>query len=252
MDIRSFSKKDVLEGISNSKKADIEDNIRVIFAPSKITKGNFKQVCEIYGSIYGDSFDSVIIVEDSEEFLKKRLPMSAHDSYETPFGVVQVNDKYRNELCDEEDDLFINNEGFHNEMSLFHQLMMLQTALNEFSVVSIQISKDERLTIVRELAHTLADLHELRNTLLIFCCDLSVDKVDEFNRLKTHIKNKDTSNMLNTAFSEESSLTGTGSFVAGVLTTSLLGIDVEFIPTRAIPNPEESLIAAIAYRKSKK
>lgn len=252
MDIRSFLKKDVLEGISNSNKADIEDNIRVIFTPTKITKGNFRQVCEIYGSIYGDSFDSIIIVEDSEEFLKKRLPMSAHDSYETPFGIVPVNDKYRNELCDEEDDLFINNEGFHNEMSLFHQLMMLQTALEEFSVVSIQISKDERQTIVRELAHTLADVHELRNTLLIFCCDLSVDKTEEFERLKNNINQKDKSNLLNAVFSEESTINGRGSFVAGILITHLLGIDVEFIPTRTIPNSEESLIAAIAYKKSKK
>ena len=174
MDIRSFSREMIQSCLEGSAKAEKLENIRIIFSPSKIHEGNFKQACEIYGAIYGDDYDNVIIIEDSDEFLKKRLPMSSHDAYETPFGLVPVNDKARNELCDEEDDFFVDDEGFNSEMSLFHQLMMLQCSLKEFKVVSVQISKDERPAILRELAIVVSELHDLRNTLIVFCCDLFV------------------------------------------------------------------------------
>ena len=251
MDIRSFSKDDVFDGIKNSNKADIEDNIRILFSPISITKGNLRQVCEIYGSIYGDEFESIIIIEDSDEFLKKRLPMSSHESYETPFGLVQVHDKNRNELCDEEDDLYVDDSGYNLNMSLFQQLMMLQTTLTDFSVVSIQISKDERPAIVRELSYVLSELHELRNTLLIFCCKLDVNHKEEYDRIKTAISSKDRSTLLNTAFSEDSNIAGRGSFVTGVMVSENWGIEIEFLPTRTIPNEDESLLAGIAYKKAK-
>lgn len=248
MDIRSFSKQDVVNSIRSSKKATVDDNIRLIFSPIKINEGNFKQACELYGAIYGDQFETVIIIEDSEELLKKRLPMSSHEFYETPFGEVAVSDKYRNELCDEEDDLFIDDTGFHKEMSLFHQLMMLQCSIHDFSVVSIQISRDERPAIVKELAYVISELHELRNTLVIFCCDLVSHEIDQFNRLQTNISNNDQSNLLNAVFSDESNLNGRGSFTCGIMVAQNWGLEVEFIRGDEA-STGESLVAGIAYKK---
>ena len=245
MDIRSFSREVIQNCIEGSAKADKFENIRIIFSPIKIHDGNFKQACEIYGAIYGDDFDNVIIIEDSDEFLKKRLPMSSHDAYETPFGLVPVNDKARNELCDEEDDFFVDDEGFNSEMSLFHQLMMLQCSLNEFKVVSVQISKDERPAILRELAIVVSELHDLRNTLIVFCCDLESNKIEEFTRLQETIINSDRSNLFNAAFSEDATIEGRAAFVAGVLVATNWELGIEFIRSGS---ESDSLLAGIAFK----
>jgi AmmeMemoRadiSam system protein B len=245
MDIRSFSRESVQNCIQGSIKADKFENIRIIFSPTKIHEGNFNQACQVYGAIYGDAFDNVIIIEDSDEFLKKRLPMSSHDYYETPFGTVQVNDKARNELCDEEDDFFVDDVGFHSEMSLFHQLMMLQCALGDFKVVSVQISKDERPAILRELAAVVSELHDLRNTLIVFCCDLESNQIEEFKRLQEAIETADRSNLLNAAFSEEATITGRAAFIAGVLVAHKWDLGIEFIRTGS---ESDSLLAGIAFK----
>jgi AmmeMemoRadiSam system protein B len=173
--------------------------------------------------------------------------MSSHDEYITPFGSVPVNDKARNELCDEEDDFFVDNTGFNSEMSLFHQLMMLQCALDSFKVVSVQISKDERPAILRELASVVGELHDLRNTLIVFCCELEATQLDEFNRFEDAIIKLDRSALLNTAFSEESTLSGRAAFIAGVLVAHKWELDIEFIRTGS---EHDSLLAAVAYKKS--
>ncbi|TNE69903.1 AmmeMemoRadiSam system protein B [bacterium] len=248
MDIRSFTKQFVQDGVQSSKRANIEKHIRVIFSPTKIVEKNFKQVSELYGAIYGEHFESVVIIEDSEELLKKRLPMASNEYFTTPFGDVQVSDKYRNEFCDEEDDLYIDDAGFNQDMSLFHQLMMLQSTIENFDVVSIQISKDERPAIVRELAYVISELHDLRNTLFVFCCDLSPSDIEQFNRIQSYINENDKSNLLNSVFSDESAINGRGSFTCGIFVTLSWGLELEFIRCNR-DSKEESLLAGIAYNK---
>lgn len=245
MDIRSFTREKVLSGIQKSAKANKEHNVRVIFSPSKINEGNFNQACEIYGAIYGDAYHNVIIIEDSDEYLKKRLPMSSHDEYVTPFGAVSVNDKARNELCDEEDDFFVDDAGFNSEMSLFHQLMMLQCTLDDFKVVSVQISKDERPAILRELSSVIAELHDLRSTLIVFCCDMEFNQTDEFHKLEQAVLQTEKSKLFNTAFSDDSTMTGRAAFVAGVLVSYLWNLDIEFIRTGS---NQDSLLGAISHK----
>lgn len=243
---KEFDLKDIQDGLLKYPKTVKDDSIRILFTPRKITSQNLEQVCLLYSKIKGEKFDTVIVVEDSDYELKKRLPMSKFDHFETEVGEVHVNDKMRNELCDEDDDLFITNDGFNNDLCFFDQLLFLQSALTEFEFIQIQISRDERPAIVRELASVLAELHELRNTLLVFCCTLPPSALDEFNSIRHSVDMGNISQFLNTIFADDSNLKGRGAFSTGFYVSNSWGLDISFIP---IKNEGDSLITAYAHHK---
>jgi AmmeMemoRadiSam system protein B len=118
--------------------------------------------------------------------------MASNVFFETPLGNVQVNDYLRNEFCDEDDDFFIYDEAFSEDMSLFQHLMMLQCVSDDFEAVSIKIA-DENHSIIKELAHVLEEVLAARSSLLIFCCDLEGNRKKEFAQVKKMLEDQSSS-----------------------------------------------------------
>jgi AmmeMemoRadiSam system protein B len=176
--------------------------------------------------------------------LDKKLPMPSNNAFETPLGSVPVNDYMRNEFCDEDDDFFIHDEAFSKDMMLFHQLMMLQGQLDEFSALSVQIA-DESHFIVKELAHVLEEVLASRNALIVFCCDLDSDWTEEFSRVKQMVEDESYSNLLNYLNSGESHMSGTAAFIAGIIVAKEWGLQLNF----SDEDGRNSLLTAYADRE---
>lgn len=229
MSILNMSREQIEEGLSTARK-NVEipsETVRVIFAPNHIDQNNFEETCRIYSRLNNDDYDTVVIVESSPRQQRKKLPMPSHKVFATPLGEVPVNDKLRNEFCDEEDDFFIDDEAYHKQMGLYDQLMLLQCSLEDFSVVSIQIT-DEEPAIVKELAFVLEEVLASRFALIVICCDLPKKFKKEFDQVSGFIKKDNLSGLMNYLNSGESRINGIGSFVAGVLISKAWGLRIEF------------------------
>ncbi len=227
--ITDYSLEEIQNGLKQAqeKHGEINDYIRILFAPFVIDDHNFDRVCNIYSRLDPANYDTAVIVEVHDEVLDKKLPMASIREYETPFGVVPVNDYLRNELCDEDDDFFIEDGPFNQDMSLFHQLSMLQGSWENFTALGIQIA-DENHFIVKELAYVLEEVLASRNALIIFCCDLDGNRRKEFKRVKQMIEDKSHSNLLNYLNSGESHIRGTAAFIAGCMVAHRWGNAHEF------------------------
>lgn len=248
MSLKEFSIDAIREKLQKASTAKDIESIRLLFTPREITQGNLRQVCEIYGAILNDSFDTVVLLNDSTQELEKPICMSDHKFYETPFGRIPVNDALRNEFADEEDDFFILNEGFDERVGLNDQLMMLQAALDEFNVVNIEISNNERPSIIRELAFVLQEVLEQRNALIVVSVDLEAAAIDIFKKLNSLMTNWDRSHFLNTLWQETTNIHGKSGFMAGVLVAKSWHCWTDFI--RPFENNEdESLLAGYSFRK---
>ncbi len=224
-----MSREQIEGGLATARKnvAIPSETVRVIFAPNHIDEKNFKETCRIYSRLQKDDYETVVVVESSPKNQRKKLPMPSHKVFKTPLGEVAVNDKLRNEFCDEDDDFFIDDEAYHKRMSLYDQLMMLQCSLDDFSVVSIQIT-DEEPAIVKELAYVLEEVLASSPALIVICCDLSKKFNQEFGRVSEFIKQEKFSGLMNYLNSGESRINGIGSFVAGVLISKAWGLRIEF------------------------
>jgi len=190
--------------------------LRIVFSPTSLNHYSIDRFSEIYSRVSEDDFDTVVIVESQPGTHEKKLPMPSHKFFNTRFGNVKVNDQLRNELCDEDDDFFIDDEAFSKGLSLFDQLLFLQNRLKDFTVLSIQIT-DESTEIVKELSYALSEILASRNALLVFCCDIHHLPPAVLSKVVSQFENQNHSGMINTLNSADISMNGAGSFLAGLL-----------------------------------
>ena len=246
-DITTFSREKITNGLMQAWENGIEpnDHIRILFAPNTVNDSNFEEVCNLYSRIDPANYETAVVVEVHKEVLPKKLPMASNHFFETPLGKVRVNDYLRNEFCDEDDDFFIYDDAFSNDMSLFSQLMLLQGVFDDnIDALSVQIA-DENHYIIKELAHVLEEVLASRSALLIFCCDLAGDREEEFNKVKKMLDDKSHSKLLNYLNSGESHITGTAAFIAGIIVAHRWGMRLNFLDE----NSAQSLITAYADRE---
>lgn len=227
LDITSISREKIEAGldhtISNSEKT--ENQIRILFAPQKITEENFDSVCKTYSQIGAVDFQTVVIVESIPGEAEKKLAMPSFKTIDTQFGEINANIQLRNDFADEDDDFFINDDAFDESVSLFQQLPFLQCILEDFSVLHIQIT-DEGPPIIKELAAALQEILPSRNALLVVCCDLSDQH--EINQIQNLLDEGNISGFLNRLNRGDTKIDGIGALAAGLLVSNNWGLSINF------------------------
>jgi AmmeMemoRadiSam system protein B len=190
--------------------------LKILFSPTSLNHYSIDRFSDIYSQVEEGDFDTVVIVESQPGTHEKKLPMPSHKTFTTRFGDVKVNEQLRNELCDEDDDFFIDDEAFSKDLSLFDQLLFLQNRLDDFSVLSIQIT-DESPAIIKELSAALEEILASRKALLVFCCDIHHLKPAVLDKVMKQFEDENRSGLINTIKSADISMNGAGSFLAGLL-----------------------------------
>ncbi|TYP95375.1 AmmeMemoRadiSam system protein B [Fodinibius salinus] len=250
MNITSYKPADIQRGIVEAKKksADSKEHVRLLFAPERIDDDNFEDACAIYSRVEMSTIDTVVVVESHDEKLDKKLPMASNMRFETPVGSVPVDDYMRNEFCDEDDDFFIHDEAFDKDISLFQQLMFLQTLSDDFKALSVQIA-DPSPAIVKELAYVLEEVLASRNALIVFCCELDNNYKQEFQKVMELLNDDNQSGLMNYLNSGESKIKGVTSFIAGIIVADKWQVDLSFLSNNDESNTG-SLLTAYSNRQT--
>jgi len=249
MNITSYSREQIEQGLQKGRKRHEGSNeqIRLLFAPVEINDENFEQACDIYSRLDMSNYDTIVVVESYDEKLDKKLPMASNSFFETPLGNVPVNDYMRNEFCDEDDDFFIHDEAFDKDISLFQQLMFLQTLSDNFKALSVQIA-DPDPAIVKEIGYVLEEVLASRKALIVFCCELDNKRKKEFSKIVKLVEENNQSGLMNYLNSGESYIKGTTAFIAGVIVAKKWGLDLNFLRSK-YEDYTGSLLTAYADRQ---
>ncbi|MDX1530468.1 MAG: AmmeMemoRadiSam system protein B, partial [Rhodothermales bacterium] len=165
----------------------IEGEIVALVVPDSNRLAGGAVAAEAYGLLRGRDYENVILVSPSHHGPFERLSICRIDRYRTPLGDVPVNDRLRNELCDEDDDIFIDDQGHYHTEGADVQLPFLQKVLGGpdepgFSVVPI-VMGSEQPAFCRELGHAIGEVMYGKRVLVIASADLlSVEghALDEF------------------------------------------------------------------------
>ncbi len=230
MAFADITKEELQSALNKTKPvAESVKGIKLLFVPTHIDPDHPEELTSIYTNICSKDFDTVVVVESYKGELEKKLSIPSNNNFETPFGEVPVNDTYRNELCDEEDDFFISDGGMSDKMSLYTQLMMMQACQSDFEVVSIQIG-DYDPAIVKELAFALDELFRNRNALLIFCCDLPNSQPEELEKLKMLIESNNESGLHHYLNSKDKEVEGARAFMTGILVSKYWDLNIWLTP----------------------
>lgn len=229
MDITSFSREKINHGLKafHQDTSEKENNIRLIFSPKTIHDDNFEEVCKMYSKLGHDDYDTVIVIESHPGSADKKLPMASFKQLETSLGTIAANDKLRNDFADEDDDFYIDDDAFDDKVSIYNQLMMLQSTLSDFSILSIQMT-DESSFIVKELAYAVEEILASRSALIVCCCEMNQNGSEELNRVLEMINTNNISGILNYLNSGDSTVDGVGTFIAGLLIGKKWNLSFQF------------------------
>lgn len=249
-DITSYSREEIIRGMDEIAGSTNDYGIKIMFSPVRINEENFGQVSHLFSHLATSNYDTVVILESVNQQLKKKIPMPSADEFRTKLGPVLVNDRLRNEFCDEEDDFFIDDSAYHENMSLFSQLVMLQSTLGQFNVLSMQISEYESAIIVNELVLVLDELLMSRNVLLLICCDMAIDQKERLQRLKQLVISNDKSNLLHLVNRHSFKINGKTAFLVGLLVSTSWNVDLHFLNDQYSRKKGNSLIAGFASLKN--
>lgn len=225
MSITSFTKQEIIAGLAGYEPQ-ISNRLRILFVQEHITRDNFEHACRLYSNLKGASYDDIIIIEKFRGSHDKLLPMVSNASFDTPIGSVAVNDVLRNDFCDEDDDFYIDDTGYREDMAIYDQLMMLQCVFDEFRTLSIQVV-DMRTSIIRELTGALAELMRERNALIIICADASECDLQKIQTIQQAVDNREHSRLMNYLNTGDAGINGAGPLAAGILLADNWELDTE-------------------------
>lgn len=192
------------------------DPIALIVPDSNRLTGGFV-AAEAYKLLEGRTYDTVILVAPSHQGSFGRLSICSTNRYHTPLGNVEVNDRLRNELCDEDDDIFIDDRGHYHTEGVDVQLPFLQRVLgSDFSVVPIVMGSEEA-AYCRELGHAIGEVMYGKRALVVASADLLAVEGDALERFETALETFDTGGLMHLLGSEQIRVEGMGAVIAAVL-----------------------------------
>ncbi len=195
----------------------IEGELLALIVPDSNLQRGGPVSAAAYKLLEGRVYDTVIIVAPSHDGAFERLAICRVDRYRSPLGEVSINDAIRNELCDEDDDIFIDDKGHYHTEGVDVQLPFLQRVLNEdFDIVPV-VMGSEAPAFCRELGQAIGEVMYGHRILVIASADLlNVDETS-LKEFETALEGFDVSRLLHLLGSERVQVEGMGAVITAVL-----------------------------------
>ncbi len=206
--------------LRESTQYPVEDDVLGIIVPdSNLLRGG-PVAANVFKTIAGKKYDTVIMISSSHTGPFKRMTICNLDSYHTPLGDVPVNERVCHELCDEDDDIFIDNQGHFQNKGIDVQLPFLQSIMKEFDIVPI-VMGEETPEFCKELAGAISEIMFNRRTLVVASVDVLEASQDELASLKSLFESNNTDALFPLLNREDIVLQGKGPLLVTMLASSM-------------------------------
>ncbi|MCK9280689.1 MAG: AmmeMemoRadiSam system protein B [Melioribacteraceae bacterium] len=130
-----------------------------------------KTAATAYNLIKSKNISTVIIISPSHREYFPGICVFNGDAYETPLGIVKINEEIRAKLLENSKSIFAGTNGHKGEHAIEVHIPFLQMILDEFSIVPITIG-DQSKNYLDELAEKLSEISD-GGILMIASTDLS-------------------------------------------------------------------------------
>lgn len=176
-----------------------------------------------YRLLNGAELDTVLVISPSHTGAFGRLSICQTNTYHTPLGNVTVNDHLRNELCDEDDDIFLDDTGHYHTEGADVQLPFLQATLaGDFDAVPI-VMGEESPAFCRELGAAVGEVMYSKRALVVGSCDLLDGDEDAIQRFQEAIETFNESELMHLLGSEAVRVEGMGALITTLIASKARG-----------------------------
>ncbi len=147
------------------------DNIFGLIAPHAGYIYSGKTAAYAYNLLKDKKYKTVIIISPSHAEYFPGISIYDGDAYETPLGIVEIDQEMTDKIVENSKTIFRGIEGHRREHALEVQIPFLQSVLNEFKIVPI-VMGDQSKMFVDELAEKLSKVVD-NKTLVVASSDMS-------------------------------------------------------------------------------
>lgn len=142
-----------------------------------VPQGRFSDVGSLYAKAYnsvkGKKFDVVIVISSTATEFFNYLSIFSGDEYESPLGSAKLDTLMRDELADEDDDIYVSEKG-HNSSDPFIEVQIpwLQSVLEPgFKIVPL-VMGNQTSELCQELDKALSEVLTQRSALVVIASEL--------------------------------------------------------------------------------
>lgn len=170
-----------------------------------------------YTLLRGSDVETVVIISPSHEGAFGRLSICQTDTYRTPLGEVTVNDPLRNELCDEDDDIYLDDTGHFHAEGADVQLPFLQRVLPDgFDTVPI-VMGEESPAFCRELGSAVGEVLYAHRAVVVGSADVLASEPGALDRFRAALEAFDESELMHLLGSEAVRVEGMGAVITTMI-----------------------------------
>jgi len=228
--------KDITLMLQVAKPEKAFDKIFGIVAPHAGYVYSGKTAAFAYNLLKNKNYKTVIIISPSHAEYFPGISIYDGDAYETPLGIVEIDNDITDKLVENSKIIYRDIEGHGREHALEVQIPFLQSVLTNFKIVPI-VMGDQSKMFVNELAEKISKVVDER-TLIVSSSDMShfysaaeADRLDSL--VEKRINEFDFENLLKDIDGRECEACGSGPIIAMMKVASLKNINKSFVLKRS-------------------
>lgn len=130
-----------------------------------------KTAAYAYNALKGKNYKTAIVISPSHAEYFPGISVYDGEGYETPLGIVEIDEEKANKLVEGSKLIFRGINGHRREHALEVQIPFLQSVLDNFKIVPV-VMGDQSSVFVNELAKKLAEVLD-EETIIVASSDLS-------------------------------------------------------------------------------
>lgn len=181
--------KDISLMLQLAKPEKLINNIFGIVVPHAGYVYSGKTASYAYNLLKGSNYKTVIIISPSHSEYFPGISIYNGDAYETPLGIVELDQKVADKIVENSKIIFRGIEGHRNEHALEVQIPFLQSVLKDFKIIPI-VMGDQGKMFIDELAEKLSKAVDDK-TLIVASSDMShFYSAEEADRLDSIVEKR--------------------------------------------------------------
>jgi len=218
---------DVARYFQNVPERDVAGDIIALIVPHAGYIYSGQVAAHAYKLIQGKKYDAVILVGPSHRVAFSGVSIYAEGAYETPLGVVPVDEAIACEMK-RLSEIIVDFPAAHTqEHALEIQLPFLQVALGDFSFVPL-VMGDQNAATCRKLADVISQVGKDRHVLIVASSDLShfydYKKASQLDGIALkHIQDYDVEGLLQSLSHNRTEACGGGPIAVAMMAAQKLG-----------------------------
>ena len=207
----------IVDLYKHAEPVHVDGEVMAIIVPDTNLLSGGRVAAEVYKVLEGRRYDTVVLIAPSHEGPFRRINVCSLDTYRTPLGELAVNDRLRNELCDEDDDIFLDDTGHFHTEGVDVQLPFLQVILEQgFDIVPV-VMGEETPEFCRELGQAVGEIMYGRRTLVVASADVVEATEEAMARFREHFEQADVSRLMALLNSDAMRVEGKGPLLVALI-----------------------------------